>query len=349
MNKYQNYGSADFIADDAFLKWVLEPNPENQEVWDRWLAENPGKREEVEKAVAIVKSTKFGEDVSLNSFQKLRLLERINSGIDKNASEDETRMMRTLSVTRKIRLFAGGIAACLAVIFLLKYLPLNQEVQTITVSTEFAEKKEVSLPDGSAVMLNSNSSISYASDWEESQREVWLKGEAFFDVVKSSDENEEFRSFVVHSDNLDVQVLGTSFNVGERRGRTQVTLLTGKVKLENKLEEKREPQFLEPGEHAEISLVDREIRKTVVDTEKYASWIDDKLIFEKTELQEIKHVLQDQFGYQVTFRDREIANRQFTGVIKTDNIDVFLQTLELSFDVKIIKEEGEIIFQKTNY
>ncbi|GHA47662.1 anti-sigma factor [Salinimicrobium marinum] len=345
MNNYESYKAVDFIADDYFLNWVLSPNPENKIYWKQWLTEHPDKQVEVQKAIAIVKSLKFREEPSLNSFQKARLLEKINSRIDQIESNKKSNVYAIHPMKNRLR-FMGGIAASLVIVAILSYFFINIS-DTTTVDTDFAEKKEIVLPDGSLVIINSNSEISYASNWEnKSEREVWLEGEAFFEVEKATGKDSQPKTFIVHSGNVEVQVLGTTFNVGDRRGETKVTLLTGKVKLENKLNKDAEPLFLEPGEHAEISTEDKVLKKSKVDAQKYASWVNNKLIFENAELLEIKHVLQDNFGLEVIFEDQNLLKRKFTGIIKTDNIEEFLRTLELSFDVNVTKENGKIIFQQ---
>lgn len=349
MNKYQKFTAGDFIADDHFLNWVLNPDIKSDRAWEKWLNQNPHKKEEVEKAVILIQSLKFEENPGLNSFQQSRLLEKINSKIDGlNTVDRESETVKELipgKVKRSMG-YAAGIAASFIVVAFLSYFFLNN-FQQQTVQTDFAEKREIVLPDGSLVILNANSELSYSKDWKnESVREVWLEGEAFFEVVKSEGQKQQPQRFVVNSGNLRVEVLGTSFNVGDRRGQTRVTLLEGKVKLENKLDKNANPLFLEPGEHAEISESKKVIEKSTVDIQKYSSWIDNKLIFEKAELSEIKHVLEDNFGLEVVFEDQSLLHRRFTGVIKTDNITLFLETLELSFGVDVIKENEKIIFQK---
>lgn len=343
MKKYQSFNATDFIADDSFLNWVLSDDNKSAVFWRKFLAQNPHKEEEVNKAIKIIKSLEFQDEVVLNPFQKEKLLEKINSRIDslENGNGYPKRMKR-----RKIFRFAIGVAASFALIAFLSYFFLNNFQQT-TISTDFAEKREMLLPDGSSVILNANSEITFAKNWEgENIREVWLDGEAFFEVVKSRGENNAPKTFLVHSGNLNVEVLGTSFNLGERRGETKVTLLTGKVKLENKLDKSAAPLFLEPGEHAEVSTTDKVLKKSKVDTRKYASWVDDLMIFEAAELREIKYVLEDNFGLEVVFEDQKLMQRKFTGIIKTGNIEEFLRTLELSFDINVTNEDGKIIFHK---
>ncbi|MDT0677973.1 FecR family protein [Autumnicola musiva] len=343
MNRYQSYNAADFIGDDYFLNWVLSGDKKSDAFWRNWLSQNPHKQEEVDKAIKIIRSLEFKDEVVLNPFQKEKLLDKINSRI--NTLEERENKSQSLLSRRGLR-YATGIAAGFAIVAFLSYFFITN-FQRTTISTDYAEKREMVLPDGSSVILNANSEISYAKDWnEESVREVWLKGEAFFQVVKIRGEENIPKTFLVHSGNLDVEVLGTSFNLGERRGETQVTLLTGKVKVENKLDKSADPIFLKPGEHAELSNENKVLKKSRVNTRKYASWVDDIMIFEGAELREVKHVLEDNFGLEVVFKDKKLLQRKFTGIIKTGNIEEFLRTLELSFDIDVTKENGKIIFRK---
>lgn len=345
MNNYESYKAVDFIADDYFLDWILSPNHENENFWKQWLAAHPHKKGEVEKAITIVKSLEFKGEVSLSIFQKARLLDKINARIDQLESNKKHKVYDIHYKRSKFRLI-GGIAASLAIVAFLSYFLVNYSPKTV-IETGFAEKKEIVLPDGSLVIINSNSEISYSGNWEDqSIREVWMEGEAYFDIKQVAGKNSSSKSFIVNSDNLSVQVLGTTFNVGDRRGETKVTLFSGKVKLENKLNKNAKPLFMEPGEHAEISKDDKVLKKLKVNPQKYSSWINNKLIFEDARLLEIKHVLQDNFGLEVIFEDQDMLKRRFTGIIKTDNIDEFLRTLELSFDVNVTKENGKIIFQQ---
>src|SRR5690606_18122735 len=98
-----------------------------------------------------------------------------------------------------------------------------------TYTTAFGEVKTILLPDSSEIILNANSTLSYATHWNKSKaREVFLSGEAFFKVQEKPVAS-GYAKFVVHTGNLDIEVLGTQFNVHHRRNKTQVVLNSGKV------------------------------------------------------------------------------------------------------------------------
>jgi ferric-dicitrate binding protein FerR (iron transport regulator) len=100
----------------------------------------------------------------------------------------------------------------------------------LEIRTAFGEQRSVTLPDQSSVVLNGNSTLRYASHWDkDSPREVWIEGEGFFSVIHTK----SHQKFVVHGvSQLNVEVLGTKFNVKTRQSDSEVMLAEGKVKLE---------------------------------------------------------------------------------------------------------------------
>jgi transmembrane sensor len=95
--------------------------------------------------------------------------------------------------------------------------------------TGFAQTKKITLPDGSKVTLNANSELKLSADWSvKGDRQVWLDGEAYFEVEKKSATHQKF---IVHTKDIDVEVLGTKFNVNTRHQKAVVSLEEGKIKL----------------------------------------------------------------------------------------------------------------------
>ena len=92
-----------------------------------------------------------------------------------------------------------------------------------TVNTDYGKISRLVVPDSSVVVLNANSTIKYEKKWDKNApRELWLNGEAFFDVKHLDNDHkiENYERFIVHTNNTTVEVLGTSFDIRERRGRT---------------------------------------------------------------------------------------------------------------------------------
>jgi len=146
------------------------------------------------------------------------------------------------------------------------------------VQTDYGQQQSIELPDGSTVELNANSSLTFEKNWNQLEtRKVWLKGEAFFEVVKKEQSHQKFQ---VITKDLTVEVLGTVFNVNSHREETKVFLQEGKVNLSlNGLEE---TMLLEPGEIIAYSQSKKEHpEKQQVLRSQHTSWKYGLLLFDK--------------------------------------------------------------------
>ena len=217
--------------------------------------------------------------------------------------------------------------------------------QTVIHTTGYGEIRTVTLPDHTTVTLNANSSLRYAPDWNpEVPREVWLDGEAYFSVTHTQHDQQ----FVVHvTDAFRIEVVGTAFNVKDRRHRTEVVLNTGKVKLSVQ-KNRAGPQTLamQPGELVAFSEADQTLLKKQVNPEHYAAWRDHKMIFDQTPLREIARQLEDAYGVSITIEDDNLANTKLTGAFPTHNLNIILTSLPTIVNMKILRNENNITFKR---
>lgn len=229
---------------------------------------------------------------------------------------------------------AASLAAILLVGFVLyQYYP----TATIEYTTAYGQTKKVVLPDSSVVTLNANTKIRVPENWDQNSvdREVWLEGEAFFEVKKW-----QGKTFTVYAGDVVVEVLGTSFNVEDRRCKTQVVLNTGKVKL--KLVNEKQVYDMKPGDLVRYTERKEVMEQRSVDPEIYSAWKDHKLIFQDTKLKDIALLIEDNYGYKVHIKDKTLLNRRFTGSVPSDNIDMLLDKISLLFSIKVQKENNVI-------
>ncbi|MEK6481304.1 FecR domain-containing protein [Catalinimonas sp. 4WD22] len=251
---------------------------------------------------------------------------------------------------KKRKLFSGfGIKIAAAfigflIISSLVYL-LFQQTGAVTYQTGYGETLEVTLPDGSEVLLNNNSVLSYDPNWREGgAREVNLEGEAFFSVIHTLD-HQKFR--VMTSEEVNVEVLGTRFNVNNRRNTTEVVLNEGKVKVNIQAEQEKQEILMEPGELVAYSRTTQQYRKKLVDTKTRTSWKDRLLTFDSQSLKQIAQILEDNYGYKIVFVSEEISSYTFTGTLPTDKVEALFTMLSKSFDLEIQKE-GKKVWIKPN-
>lgn len=209
----------------------------------------------------------------------------------------------------------------------------------ITEQTAFGERKEITLPDQSVIILNGNSTIRYASGWEGSQtREIWLDGEAFFSVQHTASD----QKFVVHpSDNLQIEVLGTKFNVNNWQGKTDVVLQEGKVKVSDAVEE----YVMQPGEMISYSSEKPKLVPQKVNPNVHLAWKDNLLIFNNQRIGSILEGLAQSHGLQVEFRNEALKEELFTGSVQGDSVALLLEKIKEIYQVDIRKENGFYIIE----
>ncbi|WKN44126.1 FecR family protein [Tunicatimonas pelagia] len=217
----------------------------------------------------------------------------------------------------------------------------DYEIRTALYATSFGEVKTITLPDGTKVVLNANSALRVPSNTpEDSVREVWLNGEAFFSVTHT----EDHRKFIVHTAHeLQVEVLGTEFNVNSREEKATVVLNSGKVKVQLSDDSQLSEEWvMKPGELIEYEAKNQHVDQKEVDTLLYTSWRNNLLVFKDTSLKEIAQLMSDNYGYKVQFERDSLAQLLFTGSVPADQSELLLQTLSISFDLDITQNEQTI-------
>lgn len=230
------------------------------------------------------------------------------------------------------------MAASISVLVVLSALWYLNTTRPLEIHTDYGERLTVVLPDQSSVVLNGNSILRYAKEWsEEDAREVWIEGEGFFAVQHTK----SHQKFIVHaSDHLNVEVLGTKFNVKTRQERAEVMLQEGKVKLDLQDNSVHNASiFLKPGELATLSH--KQITKRVVDN-NYALWTEKKLLFDRTPLREVAEMLEQTYGLQVQFQDEEMKNKELSGEISSATADDILKAIAETFDLQVVRDGNKI-------
>jgi transmembrane sensor len=218
-----------------------------------------------------------------------------------------------------------------------------------TVRTGFGETRQLILPDGSTVLLNGNSQLTYTLDAAAANvlREVWLQGEAFFHVQPRTGAYGAVR-FVVHSPDLDVEVLGTEFNVNTRRGKTQVVLMEGRVRLIDPKRPASQARVVEmkPGEMATHAPDRREAEVRPADAERVQAWTQQKFIYDDTPLRDVALELEDTYGLHVAFADAQLGDLRLTANLSNQDLETLLVVIEATFNLKLEKNAGRIMISR---
>lgn len=239
----------------------------------------------------------------------------------------ETKIASETKVIPLYRKYWIGIAASF-ILAVGAFFVLNQSLNEKTVfETSFAQVQSVYLPDSSIAYLNADSKLSYSEKaWNET-REVELIGEAFFEVRKGSD-------FIVNTDQGDVKVLGTSFNVKVRNTILEVACKTGLVRVSNR--QSSENIELSPG--WAVIVKDDDVKEaTPLGLSYIDNWRVGEFDFESVMLSEVLSELQRQFDLKVEYDIENIEDRPYTGFFNKNNLSEALQlvcnTMGLTFTI----------------
>ncbi|MEO6547837.1 MAG: FecR domain-containing protein [Ferruginibacter sp.] len=324
----------DFMNDPDFISWVFKTNSERAAKWDRWIADNPGKAAMAEEAAGMMRLVQFKETVvpaQQIDNAEARLFETI-------------RLEKTKPVAKLVSIKFRKIWYAAAAIILIGVLAISIRLITNTparpqFATSYGQIRHDKLPDGTEVTLNANSKLTYPKQWVEgTDREVWINGEAFFHVKKTSHRNR----FIVHTDAFDIEVTGTSFNVINREGMSTVILKEGSVKIHRPGENEI---TMVPGDY--VGFVNQQLQKKIISKPNYLAWTENKLVFDNTPMSEVADIIRQHYGVKVNLQGDHVKDKTVSGLMPNNNLDVLLKTLEAALDVKIAHVKDEITITDT--
>lgn len=190
------------------------------------------------------------------------------------------------------------------------------------------EKLQIILSDKTKVWLNAGSTLKFPQNINISpeDRIVYLDGEAFFDVTKNED-----KPFIVKTEEIDVKVLGTQFNVSayHQDEAMTTTLVEGSVNVYQN-EGTVSPLLLSPSDQASFKKTDGSFLKAKVDTDIYTSWMQNRLVIDKLSFQQIMTKLERTHNVTIINEVPELNREVFNGEFQNENINDILKTISLS-------------------
>lgn len=204
-----------------------------------------------------------------------------------------------------------------------------------TMSTPLGGQYQLRLPDGSRVWLNASSVITYPTLFADKERIVELSGEAYFEVAKKPD-----MPFTVRVNGMNVNVLGTSFNVMayDDEANIKTTLLEGAVQVVNG----NSKALLKPGQEANVNNTEEKVKIATADIEQATAWKNGMFLFNKTDIRSIMRQLSRWYDFEVKY-ESAFENRNFSGMISRETeLSQVLKMLQMTKDVKF-KVEGRIV------
>jgi ferric-dicitrate binding protein FerR (iron transport regulator) len=342
MKNYNAFSLKDFVLDKDFQQWIIDPQENDIRFWSTYLQKNPQQVQTIEEAKKVILSLPFPV-YKITDEQTEKVWQKIQQQIQNEAIKYD----KIFDISRKQARYWPNWYNYAAAFLLLTmvsfaFFYLSNWNNKIEITNQYGQIRKITLPDGSKVLLNANSSLSYYENWQ--KREVWLNGEGFFEVSKAKSPTDDLAKFTVHTPELDVQVLGTEFNVKTRHQKTEVVLNSGKIVL------KKDAKLynIEPGERVIATSGKSSIDKQIVDTAFYSTWREQKFAFQNTRLTDILEMLKDDYGYELVQNNQDLGDKKIssTDLISTKDIKAFVQVVASLYQVEIMIEGKKIKVNK---
>ncbi len=355
---FRNFSGEDFAGNGFFVKWVKNPDTESTWFWESFIKEHPDKVEAIEEAKKIVSLLTFQEE-KLSDEAILTLRNRILMAVhaEKEMAKDNPLMPSATTIRqRKVQWmrWAAVIGLPLLVAYVLSNRPRHAEssapydagnVKSEKRSNPKGQKSVLLLADGTKVWLNADSRLNYGKDFGAgTTREVYLDGEAFFDVARN-----EAKPFVVHTSAISIKVLGTAFNVKSyTTDKTiETTLIHGKVSI-NKTDDagqRQEALVLKPNERAIYNKKSNTVNVEHVLTGRTASWRFDKLIFDETPIADALAQLERWYDVTIYVENRDSLTCGLTADIENEKLEDILKLLETTHHISYTISEKEVFIK----
>jgi len=332
--EFNNYSASDFLEDEDFIRYVSYGFPEDNRFWKAYLEKNPSNSNEFLSAELQLRIIRSDRQFTPSDEFSERLWKDINVSISQ----------QTLSRKRlKIQnLWISGLAACMVSAIAVSWFFLS----SITIHSAYGENKKIHLPDGSEILLNANSTISYRRAFSYlKRREVRLEGEGYFKVKHINSDPNLIKNgdiFTAVTNNISVTVLGTEFNLRDRRDQARIALVRGKVSVKSNNEKS---VIMMPGETLHFNQSGKELREVGM-IEQEIAWLSGKILVNQTTVDDILLEFENLYGYQVILEDSTLGKTRIDGAISIKNEQSLLFTLKNLLYVDVIKK-GKIIHLKS--
>jgi ferric-dicitrate binding protein FerR (iron transport regulator) len=306
-----------------------------------WLEQNPSKRSEFYSLSVIW--TKLDTQREVNNKVIENKWKNIRKHIRNNTKAGYRLALNTYQKYAAIFLL-GALLPSLVLTYQVFFK--HKKMLSQVISVPYGAKSNISLPDGSEIILNAGSKINYDANYGKKERRITLKGEAYFKVAKNKKS-----VFIVETKDITVKAYGTEFNVKcyDNDNSTEATLIKGSIGVKLNDNTSKKEYFLKPKEQFIYKHINRKgsghgnlIIAKNVNTNLYTSWIKDKIQVKSVTLKELAIKLQRKYNVTIHIEDKNLEKLKFTGILENETIEQILQVLELSAKIKYRIDDREI-------
>lgn len=355
MKKYNQFAAEDFVLDDYFRKWVNRQLPQEDNAWENWLEQNAEKEEAVSQAKFVLKALEM-KHIEIDD---KRVAEKIQEIVA--LSESSVLAVRpSFFRIHWLKIAASIVFVCgMAWVYLQNkaiepttydQLVNAQSLKTIEKINNSNKPLTMSLSDGSTITLQPKSRLSFPESFAKDKREVFLSGEAFFEIEKNPQ-----RPFLVYANELVTKVLGTSFSIKafEDDKAIVVKVFTGKVSVLSGKEitgqvnqpfSQNEGVILTPNQMVVFDRDPERLTKTLVGNPQILPILNESVLnatdfnFENTPVTKVFEILEKSYGVKIVYDSEVLKNCTITAPLENEGLFE-----KLNLICKVIRASYEIV------
>lgn len=332
----------DFLIDDTFQQYCSEENEQCIQYWENYIVQHPEQKDTINRARRLFKILTGNKNTVKQQQNNLQDILYHNQ-----------RKKRGVRYLIFLKIAAGFALFGFVYLWYLRSYDSSGDSAEIGVVKEVyqtikGEKKTFTLTDGTSVTLNSDSRLQIDAEFGKSNRQVFLEGEAYLEVKKDTD-----KPFLLHTNEFDIRVLGTSFNVKSYPDElaSEALLIEGIIELKSKgknensiiIKPNQKITIYKNGLAAAPKLTINKIQKSKADVKEIAIqdirhnanneildilWKENKLAIVDQDFNEVKNVLERWYDVNITLEGEVIRNYRFTATFREESIDQVLNALK---------------------
>jgi len=317
------------MMEDLLIKYIVgEADEQERKQLEDWLAADSENRKSYDRVKTIWENSKIPGAAKVPDIEAAWQRFKVKRG-EVQELPKANMTLRKGGQWKKISMAAAAVLIVLSGFLLYWNTPVKYET--------LAQTEMVTLPDHSVITLNNNSKLSYSRSFNKKERVVNLEGEAFFDVAKNPE-----KPFLIHVEDVDVKVLGTSFNVRSTTALTEVSVETGIVNVTKG----KQIYTLRANEKLVISKTNEPVMVGKIENKLYQYYRTNVFVCDSTPLAELLNCLSDAYGVTIKVENpllmRQPLNAKYS---KTDSVQDILKTVAQTLSARLEKQGATYVFK----
>lgn len=330
----------DFVRDESFVRWVLSPAPDDQTYWEAYQRRYPEKAEEIRQAARYVRNLSVAARPEVDPADARLIWDEIEE-------KTKTRPLRRWVVFARAAVFLLLLGGAASYYFFRSterdgYGRLAPQLGLTEVVNTSAGVRRIELPDHSVVLLRPASKLSYGATFDGDKREVYLSGEAFFEVTKNPE-----KPFLVYANYVVTRVIGTSFTIRAfPEKNVVVSVRTGKVTVFSRKEKgASQEMILTPNQEAVFTSAEEEVIRKLVPKPLQVGTPDrfPDFRFDETPLSTVFSTLESAYGIRITYDPEVLKHCNLTSDLSGESLFQQLDLICEAVHARYELTDGQIV------